>query len=970
MTYRALLLAALVAAATAVPAAGDDATPAPEASEASLPPLLVRWPLAPRARAAAPAPAPAPVRPVPAPRIEPTLEPLPEPDRRPPAEPVAQQPVSPGVEPEASADLLERDGPASQPAGIREPLQPGLEPAERSAEQSPGWQKQPETGRDSGTREREVEFDVGGLLVPPAQLALSLGSFEVQPPTEALRRWTFPEESGLSWSALESAREGDWVILRGAVDVRVGADRIQADEVRLNERTDQLHAEGNVVLDHLDSRLAGERMEYDLTGNKGTVWNAIGFAPNDITFTGERVEKVGENKYVLYSGSFTSCTQPLPIWQVKVSKAIIDVDNFVYLFNPRVAFKKLPASWLPWAAIPIKQERTTGFMVPKISRSSTRGWSVSEDFFWAINRSMDVTIGGQWWEDYGWASDLLARWHLPGMSRPGQFEAIYVSANEAEEVGDRLLDSERWYASFEHDQEIWEDWKLTVKGEIGSDRLTQQQPFFDLEGNLGSPTPVFNQRVTLQRRWGKHSLSIAVENDERENEQAHGGGSLDIFDSGSVRRTTQTSRRLPEAEYRMSSTQIGGRRWAAFELQAIAGYLRASNPVDFEGDAAGTPLSVSGDEYDHDWFVLDANPKLSFPINNAFFEIVPTFNVRTTYWSKQQAEEAAKLILYPDGPIDEMTDPHVSVNNTATVDEDLFLWSWDAGVRVGGPDFQRIYRKAAQPGKKKWQHLIEPEVRFTYTPTIDDEYPIKQDRRANHYTGRMNKTGARASVSLINTLRNKEVVPVGEKAKPTRDWLIWRLSADYNFREKGRDSTFLVEDRPDPNDDVYRDEDSHWGDISSDVNFRPSDNIRFSLRNTFDILQDDFTRAQLTGGVEGQWGYVDLAYTLTRNTGTLESDTNELTMTGEHWFYKEGRIRLGYDFTKSFRGSVYDNAGNRTRSSWPYKRIVASYYNQCCGLSLSWEDVDDRSVEREKEWTFIISLKDVGNFARIRQRSK
>ena len=48
---------------------------------------------------------------------------------------------------------------------------------------------------------------------------------------------------------------------------------------------------------------------------------------------------------------------------------------------------------------------------------------------------------------------------------------------------------------------------------------------------------------------------------------------------------------------------------------------------------------------------------------------------------------------------------------------------------------------------------------------------------------------------------------------------------------------------------------------------------------------------------------------------------------------------------------------------------MVSYYNQCCGVSLSWEDVDDRSVEREKEWTFIVSLKDVGNFLRLRQRS-
>jgi len=49
--------------------------------------------------------------------------------------------------------------------------------------------------------------------------------------------------------------------------------------------------------------------------------------------------------------------------------------------------------------------------------------------------------------------------------------------------------------------------------------------------------------------------------------------------------------------------------------------------------------------------------------------------------------------------------------------------------------------------------------------------------------------------------------------------------------------------------------------------------------------------------------------------------------------------------------------------------VVVSYFNQCCGVSLSWEDNDDRSVRREKEWIFLITLKDLGNYLRFKQRS-
>ena len=80
--------------------------------------------------------------------------------------------------------------------------------------------------------------------------------------------------------------------------------------------------------------------------------------------------------------------------------------------------------------------------------------------------------------------------------------------------------------------------------------------------------------------------------------------------------------------------------------------------------------------------------------------------------------------------------------------------------------------------------------------------------------------------------------------------------------------------------------------------------------------------------------------------------------------YKGDRVRLGYDFTKDLDGSTGG------RSSFVYKRVVASYFNQCCGVSLSWEDNDTRSVPREKEWTFIITLKDIGNYLRYRERSQ
>jgi hypothetical protein len=152
----------------------------------------------------------------------------------------------------------------------------------------------------------------------------------------------------------------------------------------------------------------------------------------------------------------------------------------------------------------------------------------------------------------------------------------------------------------------------------------------------------------------------------------------------------------------------------------------------------------------------------------------------------------------------------------------------------------------------------------------------------------------------------------------------------------------------------------------SDVNFRPSDLIHFTLRNTYDVLADDLTSTSLVGGLEGDWGYLDMSYNSTRDRDTMHDQNTDLSVTGEHWFYKNDRIRIGYDLTKQFPGTSGSSEG---RSTWPYKRFVVSYYNQCCGVSLSYEDNDLRQVQREREWTFIVSLKDVGNYLRYRERT-
>ena len=63
-----------------------------------------------------------------------------------------------------------------------------------------------------------------------------------------------------------------------------------------------------------------------------------------------------------------------------------------------------PIFYFPYATHPVAREaRETGFLVPTVGRSSTNGNEIGDSFYWAINRSMDATIGAEYLSKRGWS---------------------------------------------------------------------------------------------------------------------------------------------------------------------------------------------------------------------------------------------------------------------------------------------------------------------------------------------------------------------------------------------------------------------------------------------------------------------------------------------------------------------------------------------------------------------------------------
>ncbi|HJU44353.1 MAG TPA: putative LPS assembly protein LptD [Vicinamibacterales bacterium] len=213
--------------------------------------------------------------------------------------------------------------------------------------------------------------------------------------------------------------DADNVILVNEVEIEGEAgtanagQKFFADRIEMNIKTGELIAKGNVVFSTPTARIAADNIVFNTKTKLGTFNTAYGIASlgergqqnrsmfgalePDVYFYGDTIEKIGPDKYRIHKGGFTTCVQPTPRWEIVSGNATVNLDDYVILRNAVVHVKDVPVFYLPLLYYPIQEDdRATGFLLPQYGSSLAMGNSISNAFFWAINRSQDATFFHDW----------------------------------------------------------------------------------------------------------------------------------------------------------------------------------------------------------------------------------------------------------------------------------------------------------------------------------------------------------------------------------------------------------------------------------------------------------------------------------------------------------------------------------------------------------------------------------------------
>jgi LPS-assembly protein len=203
-------------------------------------------------------------------------------------------------------------------------------------------------------------------------------------------------EVAVDAESLSYDQQTDTLTARGGVTLTRGDTVLTADEVIYDRANGVAEARGHVVLMDPQATVTGDFAHINLEDESG--WVDSGTAnllPSRYSMRADRIEKLGGPLYRVDDGVFTTCEcggLERPSWSVAGRRTDVKLSGAGVVRGATFRVKDVPVLWLPYLPFPANTDRQSGFLIPRVGYSQSRGFQYEQPFYWAINKSSDATF--------------------------------------------------------------------------------------------------------------------------------------------------------------------------------------------------------------------------------------------------------------------------------------------------------------------------------------------------------------------------------------------------------------------------------------------------------------------------------------------------------------------------------------------------------------------------------------------------
>ena len=187
----------------------------------------------------------------------------------------------------------------------------------------------------------------------------------------------------------------------GQVQIYYDGNTLEADRVSYDRNSNRVFAEGNVRYKTTDGNIVhSQSLELTQDFKEGFVNSLLVETPNRTRFAATRADRTDGTLTVYQRGIYTACEpckndpQKPPLWQVKAARIIHNEgERKVYYENATIEVFGYPLVYLPFFYHPDPTvKRQSGFLQPTFRSTSRLGVGVEIPYFWSIAPNMDSTL--------------------------------------------------------------------------------------------------------------------------------------------------------------------------------------------------------------------------------------------------------------------------------------------------------------------------------------------------------------------------------------------------------------------------------------------------------------------------------------------------------------------------------------------------------------------------------------------------
>ena len=780
-----------------------------------------------------------------------------------------------------------------------------------------------------------------------AALFVPVSLVQGQTPAHPLKADLPAENEIRLWGLVQDSND-EWRYLKGSAKVETTDMVLSADEIDYNSDTHWAYARGHLHLQHFSTGdiLNADHGEYNLKTEEGKFYTVDGTSPakimtspgvltttNPFYFRAQWADRI-QDRYVLHHGFITDCKIPKPWWTFEAPIFDVIPGDRAIARHTLFRLKHVPLLYLPFFYRPLgKNPRQSGFLTPNIGHSSQFGSMVGAGYYWAMNRSYDMTGTVQYFT-------------LRGPAYRYDFRG---KPNEATDFNFNLFGvNDR--GNVQHQKQGGLEFEVTGRTEIlGFHGLLDfnylSSYLFREAFGYGFSTTIWSQNNSigfLERHFkdDAYTLNFAGERNQ-------------VFEAITLLHQSPNQviiQRLPSVEFSGRDQQIaGGPAPLWFSFGSSGSLLSREEPTGANTENGGSPAQVF-----HTGQIerIDIEPRVMTEFNFKGFSLNPSLTLGATdYGNSYKTNTTTYTSVSSCGGY-----PTCSPSPTTTsvlANSNLFRKDADFIFDFRPPAIERIFTPA------KWLHL-GPKIKHVVEAEATYEYVtgINQFQKTIHFdaTDILSNTN-QLTISLTNRLYRKD------KNGNVSEVITWRVAQAHYFDPTfggavlpGQRNVVLATDELTPF--TFLDGPRNYSPINSFLTVNPYSFFSIEWRTDYDPLRHKFIDQSLSGGIHHSKYSVSFGETAIKSNPLLIPDANQFAIGAAYG----NTNRKGWNVAGI---TFYDVLLHRRL----FDLVETSYNTDCCGFSFELRNYN-LGIRQENQYLFSFSVANIGNFGSLQKQTR